>query len=81
LKTRMQWHKAEIVIGKSGLEKDGEERIYFVVETKSGLFTDDLRDKESANIECCKAHFKALSVGETPARYVVAWSLDDVLNE
>ena len=63
------------------VEKDGEERIYFVVETKSGLFTDDLRDKESAKIECGKAHFKALSVGETPARYVVARSLDDVLNE
>ena len=63
------------------VEKDGEERIYFVVETKSSLFTDDLRDKESAKIECGKAHFKALSVGETPARYVVARSLDDVLNE
>lgn len=62
------------------VEKDGEERIYFVVETKSSLFTDDLRDKESAKIECGKAHFKALSVGETPARYVVARSLDDVLN-
>ena len=61
------------------VEKDGEERIYFVVETKSSLFTDDLRDKESAKIECGKAHFKALSVGETPARYVVARSLDDVL--
>ena len=61
------------------VEQDGEERVYFVVETKSGLFTDDLRDKESAKIECGKAHFKALSVGETPARYVVARSLDDVL--
>ena len=30
------------------VEKDGGERLYFVVETKSGLFTDDLRDKESA---------------------------------
>ena len=62
------------------VEKDGEERIYFVVETKSSLFTDDLRDKESAKIECGKAHFKALSICETPARYVVARSLDDVLN-
>jgi restriction endonuclease len=62
------------------VEHDGEERIYFVIETKSSLFTDDLRDKESAKIECGKAHFKALSIGETPARYVVARSLDDVLN-
>jgi len=62
------------------VEKDGEERVYFVVETKSELFTDDLRDKESAKIKCGKAHFKALSIGETPARYVVARTLDDVLN-
>ena len=34
------------------VEKDGDERLYFVVETKSGLFTDDLRDKESAKIKC-----------------------------
>jgi type III restriction enzyme len=32
--------------------EDGTERLYFVVETKSSLFTDDLRDKESAKIEC-----------------------------
>ena len=44
------------------VEKDGAERLYFVVETKSSLFTDDLRDKESAKIECGKAHFKALAV-------------------
>ena len=30
------------------VEKDGAERLYFVVETKSGFFTDDLRDKEEA---------------------------------
>lgn len=61
------------------VEKDGAERLYFVVETKAGLFTDDLRDKESAKIECGKAHFKALSVGEKPAEYVVARNIDDVL--
>jgi type III restriction enzyme len=61
------------------VEKDGAERLYFVVETKSGLFMDDLRDKERAKIECGKEHFKALSVGEAPAKYVVARSLDTVL--
>ena len=61
------------------IEKDGNERLYFVVETKSTLFTDDLRDKESAKIECGKAHFKALSVGESPAEYVVARNIDDLL--
>jgi type III restriction enzyme len=61
------------------LEKDGTERLYFVVETKGGLFTDDLRGKEGAKIKCGKAHFGALGAGENPARYVVASSLDDVL--
>jgi type III restriction enzyme len=52
------------------VNKDGTQRLYFVVETKSSLFTDDLRNKESAKIECGKAHFKALAVGENPARYL-----------
>jgi type III restriction enzyme len=61
------------------VEKDGVERLYLVVETKSSLFSDELRDKEGAKIECGKAHFEALRVRETPARYVVARSVDDIL--
>ena len=60
------------------LEQGGAQRLYFVVETKSSLFTDDLRDQESAKIECGKAHFAALGGGENPARYLVATSLADV---
>ena len=60
------------------VNKDGTRRLYFVVETKSSLFTDDLRNKESAKIECGKAHFKALAVGDNPARYLVARSFSDV---
>jgi type III restriction enzyme len=63
------------------VEEDGAQRLYFVVETKSSLFTDDLRDKESAKIECGKAHFHALAVGENPARYVVTRSVGDLLTE
>mgnify|MGYP001457152162 CR=1 FL=1 len=62
------------------VEKDGAERLYLVVETKSSLFTDDLSDKESAKIECGKAHFKALEVRATPARYVVARTVDDIVS-
>jgi len=62
------------------IERDGSERLYLVVETKGGLFIDDLRDKERAKVECGRAHFKALEVHEKPARYVVARSLDDVLS-
>jgi len=61
------------------VEQDGEERLYFVVETKSSLFTDDLRDKESAKIECGKAHFKALAVGENPGQYLVATKFEDLV--
>lgn len=63
------------------VEEDGTQRLYFVVETKSSRFTDDLRDKESAKIKCGKAHFAALVVGENPARYVVARSVGDLLSE
>lgn len=63
------------------VEEDGSQHLYFVVETKSSLFTDDLRDKESTKIECGKAHFKALAVGENPARYVVARSVGDFMVE
>lgn len=61
------------------VEHDDTERLYFVVETKSSLFTDDLRDKESARIKCGKAHFNALAIGDNPARYLVATKFDDLL--
>ena len=61
-------------------DQDGTQRLYFVVETKSSLFTDDLRSKEDAKIKCGEAHFAALGVGEEPARYLVATSFGEVLN-
>lgn len=61
------------------VEQDGAERLYLVVETKGGLFADDLREKEGAKIDCGKAHFKALEVREAPAKYLVARSVDDML--
>jgi len=51
-----------------------------VAETKGGLFTDDLRAKEQGKIDCGRAYFKALAVGENPARYEVVRSLDDLLS-
>jgi len=61
------------------VEQDGAERLYFVVETKSSLFTDDLRDRESGKIKCGEAHFEALATGDNPARFVKATKLEDVL--
>jgi type III restriction enzyme len=62
------------------VQVDGAERLYFVVETKGSLFTDDLRDNEAAKIACGEAHFKALAVDPNPAHYVKATKLDDVLS-
>jgi len=63
------------------VEKDGVERLYFVVETKSSLFTDDLRDRESAKIKCGEAHFEAIASDENPAHFVKATKLDDVMTQ
>ena len=49
-----------------------------MVETKGSLFTDDLRDRESAKINCGKAHFQALAAGAHPATYLVARTVDDL---
>jgi len=43
------------------IEKDDEEKLYFVVESKGSLFTEDLRDSEEAKIHCAKEHFKKIS--------------------
>lgn len=59
------------------VEVSGEERLYFVVETKGSLFKDDLRDGENAKIACGEEHFKALAVGERPAKYVRSANFDD----
>lgn len=60
--------------------KDGAERLYFVVETKSSLFTDDLRDKESAKIKCGEAHFAELAKHNVPAaQFIKATKIDDLM--
>ncbi|EFK3907337.1 DEAD/DEAH box helicase family protein, partial [Escherichia coli] len=41
------------------INKNGEDNIYFVVETKSNLLT--LRDNESGKIKCGEAHFESLT--------------------
>ena len=61
------------------IDTDEGERLYLVVETKGSLFADDLRVAESAKIECGRAHFDALGVGESSARYEVATSLSELL--
>ncbi len=42
------------------VEMDGRNRLYFVVESKGGLFADALRPTEQAKIDCGRKHFRAL---------------------
>jgi len=62
------------------IEKEGTERLYFVIETKGSLFHEDLRGTEGAKIDCGKVHFRALAAGiDEPAKYITASSFEDVL--
>ena len=61
------------------IDQDGEEKLFFVVETKSSGWWDDLRHQEGAKIECGKKHFDEISVSDNPAKYIKATSVDDVL--
>ena len=63
------------------VEISGEERLYFVVETKSSLFGDGVRNSEKAKMECGEAHFRALATGHNPARYVKATNVDDLMGQ
>ncbi|MDY0132200.1 MAG: hypothetical protein RBR53_05975 [Desulforegulaceae bacterium] len=60
------WFKIDTPLGTYNpdwavlIKIDGKEKLYFVVETKSTLFTDALRPSEKAKIACGKEHFKAL---------------------
>lgn len=58
---------------------DGQEKLYFIVETKGSTWWDDLRHVEGAKIECAKKHFAALAVDEHPAQYIKAKSVDDMM--
>ncbi len=42
------------------VDTDGQDRLYFVVETKGNLFSDALRPAEKAKIDCGREHFRAL---------------------
>ena len=61
------------------IEEDGSEKLYFVVETKSGGWWDDLRHLEGARIKCGEKHFEAIRAEVNPARFVKATSVEDVM--
>ncbi|NNM84945.1 MAG: DEAD/DEAH box helicase family protein [Phycisphaerales bacterium] len=45
------------------VELDGQEKLYFVVESKGSIFADAIRPTEQAKIDCGKKHFEALDTG------------------
>ena len=61
------------------IDSDEGKRLYLVIETKGSPFLDDLRITESCKIACGKVHFEALKVGESPACYKVATTVEKLL--
>ena len=47
------------------IEKNGEQKLYFVLETKANIFSESLRPVESAKIACGHKHFEALGDNQT----------------
>jgi type III restriction enzyme len=76
------WFKIDTPLGSYNpdwavlVEKDGEEHLYFVVESKGALFSDDLRPAEKAKIDCGRKHFEALN---TDVRFAVANTHDSFM--
>lgn len=57
-------------------ENNGEENLYFVVESKGSTNPFDLRPKEKAKIACGKAHFAAIG-----SKMITAAGIEDVRDE
>ncbi len=63
------WFKIETPLGDYNpdwailLEKNGVEKLYFVIETKGSILSEDLRPIEQGKIECGQKHFEALGTG------------------
>jgi type III restriction enzyme len=66
------WFKIDTPLGSYNpdwailFQREGEDRLYFVVETKGNLFLEDLRDPEKDKITCGREHFKAIG---TPVEF------------
>ena len=54
------------------MDRNGEQRLYFVLETKGTLRLDDLRTPERQKIHCGKRHFEAVDSG-VELRTAVSW--------
>jgi type III restriction enzyme len=62
------------------VEDDGEEKLYFVVETKGSTWWDDLRHIEGAKIKCGERHFEEVAKDTgNPAQYIKATDVEGMM--
>ena len=62
------------------VEDNGEEKLYFVVETKGSTWWDDLRHLEGAKIKCGERHFEEIAKDtQNPARYIKSTDVDGMM--
>ena len=61
------------------IEEDESQKLYFVVETKSSGWWDDLHHTEGAKIKCGEKHFEAIRAEVNPAKFVKATSVEDMM--
>lgn len=63
------------------VEDEGEEKLYFVVETKGSTWLDDLRHIEGEKIKCGEKHFAEIGNNiNNPARYIKTKDVEGVIN-
>lgn len=63
------WFKVDTPLGSYNpdwavmIEKNGEEKLYFIVETKGNILAEELREREYRKIQCGHKHFETLDTG------------------
>ncbi|MDE2730993.1 MAG: DEAD/DEAH box helicase family protein [Bacteroidota bacterium] len=62
------------------VNRDGIERLYFVVETKGSRYAEDLRPAENAKVICGRAHVGALQGENSSPQYIVARTVEDIFS-
>ncbi|NWE90339.1 DEAD/DEAH box helicase family protein [Pseudomonas reactans] len=61
------------------VDDSGQEKLYFVVETKGSTWWGDLRHVEGAKILCGEKHFEEIASGGNPAKYIRAVDVDGMM--
>ncbi|MCU7839418.1 MAG: DEAD/DEAH box helicase family protein [Candidatus Thiodiazotropha sp. (ex Troendleina suluensis)] len=63
------------------VEDEGEEKLYFVVETKGSTWWGDLRHAEGAKIKCGEKHFEEVANDvDNPAQYIKATDVEGMMD-